>query len=54
MPVSARPAGWAELMAIGRAVIDAERIFGDGSPEHARQVDRWRACQRRYGHGRGQ
>lgn len=37
------------LMALGRQVIDAERVFGVDSEQYARAVSLWRAQQRKMG-----
>lgn len=44
-----RPPGWAELMALGRAVLTAEAVHGAGSVQHTRAVAAWRAGQARHG-----
>lgn len=41
--------GYERLMELGRAVIAAERIFGEGSVQHRRAVAAWQAQQKKMG-----
>lgn len=46
---SSHAAGYTKLMELGRAVIDAERLFGEGSVQHKRAVAAWQAQQKKMG-----
>jgi hypothetical protein len=45
----AQSKGEARLMELGRQVISAERLFGEGSPQHQRAVAAWRKQQQKLG-----
>jgi hypothetical protein len=48
-PVKATATQYQMLMQLGRWVLDAERLFGAGSPQHKKAVAAWTRQQQRMG-----